>query len=109
MIQDAQGHNLTGASTEAAAAYEDAIRAVNLVCGDAIGSFDKARAAAPDFVMAHLGKAWLLTMANDPALLVQAAALVETARPLTLNEREQTHLAAVSRQVDGDRDRKSVV
>ena len=103
MIQDAQGHNLTGASTEAAAAYEDAIRAVNLVCGDAIGSFDKARAAAPDFVMAHLGKAWLLTMANDPALLLQAQSLVETARTLALNEREAAHLAALSHLVQGAR------
>jgi tetratricopeptide (TPR) repeat protein len=103
MNQDAQGHFLSGATPEAVAAYDDAVRAFNIVYGDAIGSFDAARAAAPECAMAHLGKAWLLTMANDPALLVQARALLDTARPLTLNEREKVHFKALSRQVEGDR------
>lgn len=103
MIQDAQGHSLSGASTEAATAYDEAVRAMNLVCGDAVGSFDKARAAAPDLVMAHLGKAWLLSMANDPGLLLQAEALVDTARTLQMNEREAAHLAALSHLVEGAR------
>jgi tetratricopeptide (TPR) repeat protein len=103
MNQDAQGHSLSGTTPEAVAAYDEAVRAFTIVYGDAIGSFDAAREAAPDFAMAHLGKAWLLIMANDPALLVQAAALVETARQLTLNEREQAHLMAVSCAIDGDR------
>jgi tetratricopeptide (TPR) repeat protein len=103
MNQDAQGHSLSGATPEAVAAYDEAVRAFNIVCGDAIGSFDAARQAAPEFAMAHLGKAWLLTMANDPKLLIQAKALLDTARPLKLNEREKTHLKAVSHQVEGDR------
>ena len=57
MIQDAQGHRLSGATTAAVAAYDDAVRAFNLVHGDAVSLFDTARQAAPDFVMAHLGKA----------------------------------------------------
>ena len=103
MNHDAQGHSLSGATPDAVAAYDDAVRAFNIVYGDAVGSFDAARAAAPEFAMAHLGKAWLLTMANDPALLVQAKALLDTARPLTLNERENVHLKALSHQVEGDR------
>src|SRR5216683_145725 len=75
MIQDAQGHQLSGATAEAAAG----------------------------FAMAHLGKAWVYTVANDPGLRTQAAALVETARPLTSNEREQAHLAALSHLVQGSR------
>src|SRR5713101_10029194 len=96
MIQDAQGHHLSGATEAAVTVYDQAVRAFNLVHGDAIGLFDAARQAAPDFAMAHLGKAWVFTVANDPGLRIQAAALVETARPLTLNEREQAHLAALS-------------
>ncbi len=96
MIQDAQGHRLSGATAEAVAAYDGAVRAFNLVHGDAIGLFDAAREAAPDFAMAHLGKAWVFAVANDPLLLVKAKALVETARPLAMNEREQAHLAALS-------------
>jgi tetratricopeptide (TPR) repeat protein len=103
MNQDAQGHCLSGATPAAATAYDQAVRAFHLVCGDAIGSFDAARETSPEFVMAHLGKAWLLTMANDPGLLKQAQALVETARNLTLNEREQAHLAALSHFVQGAR------
>ena len=104
MIQDAQGHHLTSATTEAGAAYDQAVRAFNLVCGDAVGLFDTARESAPEFAMAYLGKAWVFALANDPGLLTQAKALVETVQPLTLNEREQAHLAALSRLVQSARE-----
>jgi hypothetical protein len=103
MVEDAQEHRLSGATDEAVTAYNDAIRAFVLVHGDAIGRFDAARQAAPTFAMAHLGKAWVFTLANDPGLMAEAAALVETVRPLTLNEREQAHLAALSHAVIGAR------
>ena len=104
MVQDAQGHHLSGATTEAGAAYDQAVRAFNLVCGDAVGLFDRARESAPEFAMAYLGKAWVFALANDPGLLTQAKALVETVRPLTLNEREQAHLAALSHLVQSARE-----
>jgi tetratricopeptide (TPR) repeat protein len=103
MIQDAQGHRLSGATQAAAAAYDQAVRAFNLVHGDAIALFDTARQAAPDFAMAHLGKAWVFAVANDPGLLTRAKNLVEAARLLPLNEREQAHLAALSHVVQGAR------
>ncbi len=103
MTQDAQGHYLSGATAEAVTAYDQAVRAFNLVHGDSIVLFDAAHEAAPDFAMAYLGKAWVLGLANDPGLMTQAAALVETARPLRLNEREQAHLAALSHLVEGAR------
>jgi tetratricopeptide (TPR) repeat protein len=103
MLQDAQEHRLSGATKETVTTYNDAIRAFLLVHGDAIGQFDTVRQAAPDFAMAHLGKAWVLTLANDPGLVTQAQTLVETVRPLTLNEREQAHLAALSHAVQGAR------
>jgi tetratricopeptide (TPR) repeat protein len=103
MIQDAQGHYLSGATAEAVTAYDAAVRAFNLVHGDAVGLFDVAREAAPDFAMAHLGKAWVFTVANDPLLRTQAAELVETARPLRLNEREQAHFAALTHLMQGAR------
>jgi tetratricopeptide (TPR) repeat protein len=103
MIQDAQGHHLSGATETAIAAYDQAVRAFNLVHGDAIGLFDAAREAAPDCAMAHLGKAWVFTVANDPGLRTRAEALVETARKLNLNEREEGHLAALSHLCQGAR------
>jgi len=102
-MQDAQGHHLSGATEAAAAAYDDAVRAFNLVHGDAVGLFDAAREMAPDFVMAHLGKAWVFAVANDPGLMTKAAALVGTARSLPLNEREEAHFGALSHLVQGAR------
>jgi tetratricopeptide (TPR) repeat protein len=103
MIQDAQGHRLSGATEAAVTAYDQAARAFNLVYGDAVGLFDAARETAPDFAMAYLGTAWVFAVANDPGLLTRAKSLVETARPLRLNEREQAHLAALSHVVEGGR------
>src|SRR6202045_5406749 len=103
MIQDAQGHHLSGPTEAAVTAYDQAVRALNLVHGDAIGLFEEACQAAPDFAMAYLGKAWVFALANDPGLLTRAKSLVETARPLTLNEPEQAHLAALTHLVQGSR------
>ena len=52
MIQDAQGHRLSGATQGSVTAYDQAVRAFNLVHGDAIGLFEEACRAAPDFAMA---------------------------------------------------------
>ncbi len=103
IVEDAQGHRLSGATLAAATAYDQAVRAFNLVHGDAVALFDAAREAAPQFAMAHLGKAWVFTVANDPGLSVRAAALVEIARTLALNEREEAHLVALSHLCQGAR------
>jgi len=103
MTEDAQGHHLTGATGPAAEIYNEAARAFHLVHGDAVGLFDKARDMAPGFAMASLGKAWVLALANDPGLMTQARLLVEAVRPLSLDEREQTHLVALSHLVAGAR------
>jgi tetratricopeptide (TPR) repeat protein len=95
MVKDAQGQPVTGATEEAVALYDAAARAMNLACGDVIGLFDRARAAAPDFVMAHLGKAWSFALARDPAFAGTLESLLATAASLTMNEREQGHLAAL--------------
>lgn len=103
MSQDAQGHHLSGATAAAVADYDLAVRAFNLVHGDAVGLFEAARQAAPGFAMANLGKAWVFAVANDPGLLTQARALVDAVRSLSLNEREHAHLAALSHLVQGAR------
>jgi len=103
MTQDAQGHALSGATAASVDAYDQAVRAFNLVHGDAVGLFDQAREAAPEFAMAHLGKAWVFVVANDPGLRLRAQALVDTAQSLTLNEREEAHLLALSQLCQGAR------
>ena len=103
MNQDAQGHHLSGATGAAVADYDRAVRAFNLVHGDSVGLFEAARQAAPDFAMAQLGEAWVFAVANDPGLLTRARAWPMPARSLTLNEREEAHLAALSHLVRGAR------
>jgi tetratricopeptide (TPR) repeat protein len=103
MSEDAYGHSLSGATAEAATAFDAAVRAYNLVYGDAVGLFDGACAAAPAFAMAYLGKAWVFAVANDPGLLRKAEALVDDVKPLALNEREGAHLAALVHLVGGAR------
>ncbi len=86
MVQDAQGHYFSGATAEAATTYDQAVRAFNLVHGDAIGLFDEAREAAPEFAMAYLGKAWVFALANDPGLMTQGRGLGRN-RPALDDER----------------------
>jgi hypothetical protein len=48
MIQDAYRHHLSGPTNAAVTAYDDAVRTLNLVRGNAIGLFDAAHLTAPD-------------------------------------------------------------
>jgi tetratricopeptide (TPR) repeat protein len=103
MLRDAQGHEISGATAEAVEHLDRAIRAFTLVYGDAIGHYDAARQAAPALVMAHLGKAWPMALANDPKLNPTARSLLATAQTLPMNERERAHAAALAHAVDGHR------
>src|SRR5512144_449831 len=102
-MRDAQGQELSGATTEAAGYVDRAVRAFTLIYGDAAGAYDAALRSAPELVMAYLGKAWPLVLANDPTMAVQAQALLEDARQLPMNDRERAHLAALSHAVIGHR------
>lgn len=103
MIPDAQGHALSGATTESANQFDEAVRAFTLSYGDAMGTFEAARKAEPGFAMAHLGKAWMFASANDAILMPQAKQLLEAVRALPLNEREQAHAAALAHAIEGHR------
>ena len=103
MLKDAQGQTMSGATAEAVALYDQASRAFHLGYGNAIGLFDAAREAAPGLVMAHLGKAWMFTMTNDPIFAAQARALLDATADLALNPREQGHCAALELALAGSR------
>jgi len=103
MIKDAQGQSVSGATGESVALYDRAVRAYNTGYGDAVGLFDAARDASPDFAMAHLGEAWLLAVASDPWFAGKARELVRNAEDLTMNDRERSHLAALRQAIDGAR------
>src|SRR3989442_712931 len=71
-MRDAQGYELSGATTEAVGYFDRAVRAFALIYGDASGLYDAALKASPEFVMAYLGKAWPLSLANDPLMAASA-------------------------------------
>ena len=102
-MRDAQGHQLSGATMEAIGHFDQAVRAFTLLYGDALRLYEAARNAAPEFVMAYFGKAWPLSLANDPQLNIKARVLLDGARDLPMNERECAHLAALSHAVKGHR------
>jgi tetratricopeptide (TPR) repeat protein len=102
-MQDAQGQSISGATAEAVAHYIQGARAFNLGYGDAPVLLDAAREASPNFVMAHLTKAWMFALANDPSVLVHARSLVQTAASLDMNERERGHVTALQQVLTGAR------
>lgn len=101
MKRDAQGHELSAATAEAASRIDAAVRAYTLAYGDPVAHFDAAREAAPGCAMAELGKAWVLAMSNDPAGVKSARAAVDDIRNLPMNEREGIHLAALEHAASG--------
>jgi tetratricopeptide (TPR) repeat protein len=103
MLSDAEGHNLSGATLEAIGYLDRAVRAFTLVYGDTLGFYEDGLKAAPHLVMAHLGKAWALSLGNDPVLAAKARAVLDLVRDLPRNERENAHLAALTHAVDGHR------
>ena len=80
MQKDAQGHSVSDATADAIEAIDQAVRAFTLVHGDAIKLYDTARELAPGCAMAHLGKAWIFALANDPVMTGLGRPLLATAR-----------------------------
>ena len=68
MIKDAQEQAVSGATMETVARFDQAVRAYNSGFGDALGLCDAVLEASPGFVMAHVTKAWMFALANDPGL-----------------------------------------
>lgn len=103
MPQDAQGHAVSGATTEAVALYDQAVRAASLGHGDAMGALDAAIEAAPDFAMPRIAKGWLFALSRDPLLAPRARGAAKDAAALPLNDRERSHLAALEKAATGAR------
>ncbi|MCU7806043.1 MAG: tetratricopeptide repeat protein [Candidatus Thiodiazotropha sp. (ex Lucinoma borealis)] len=102
MMIDLQGNSLSGATATAVALYDQAVHAFNIYRGDPIVLLDEAINAAPDFAMAHITKAHLFGLATEPAATTEAKAIIGRLKNLSLNEREASHVAAISLMLDGE-------
>jgi hypothetical protein len=99
---DRQGLPLSGASPEAARLFDQALRELNLYRGDPLGTIDRALAMTPEFVMAHVLKAYLFGLATEPGAAAEARAIVAGAGGLAMDERERSHLVALDHMLRGD-------
>src|SRR5579863_5278340 len=103
MTKDAQGEIVAGAHTEPITLFDQAVRAFCPVYSDPLSLVDAALKISPDFAMAHLTKAWMLALPNDPGLASIARKIIDGADGLAMNERERAHHAAVELAAAGSR------
>ena len=102
MDSDRQGNRVSGASPEAISPFDQAVSEFNVYRGDPVATVDRALAAAPRFVMAHILKAYLLGLAVEPQATAQAIEIVAGARGLQMDEREASHLAVLDQLLKGN-------
>lgn len=102
MISDRQGNRVSGATPEAIAHFDQALGEFNLYRGDPVATVDRALGAAPNFVMAHALKAYLLALATEPQATAQASQIVAGARGLPMDERERSHVRILDELLRGN-------
>jgi hypothetical protein len=99
--RDSLGLALTGASAQSLADYEAALHQFQCYIEDPVATVDRALAASPALVMAHVLKAYLHLLGTEPLAIAVARGCHETASKLPANAREQGHVAAVGHLVEG--------
>ncbi len=102
MITDRQGNPVSSATREAAQHFDQAVGEFNLYRGDPVATADRALGAAPEFVMAHVLKAYLYGLATEPQATAEARKIVEQARSLAADAREASHLAILDHLLVGN-------
>ena len=108
MNTDRQGNVMSGASREAVALFDDAVRAFNIYRGDPVALVDQAIESAPQFSMAYLFKAHMYALATEPGAAAEALRLLDQARSLNSNEREASHLSVLEHLLAGRWQRAAV-
>lgn len=98
---DAAGYPVSGTTPDSLLAFEQAQHELRCYINDPVATVDRALAASPSMLMAHVLKAYLHLLGTEPAGLPVAGACLEAAAGLPANEREKYHLEAVRRIVGG--------
>ncbi len=101
MAQDAQGHELTGASPAAAAKFDEAVRAYTLNYGDTNAILAAVESDSPDCAMVGVLRGWLLAVSNDPAFVGRAREHLAGLDGSRMNAREQALLEAARHTAAG--------
>src|SRR4051812_26409886 len=96
-MRDTLGLEITGATPAALEHYEQALHELQCFIGDPVATIDKAIAAAPDFVMAHVFKGYLFALATEREAMAIATDCHEAASRLEGTQRERAHVAALGK------------
>ncbi len=102
---DPRGCATSGATQLALETYERALEKSLSWQSGAMEPLGAALEQAPDFVMAHVLKAWLVLSSRDPRRVRSARPVLARAAALPTNERERLHLAAIAATLDDDYER----
>lgn len=103
-MKDYRGELVSGADAAALELYEKALAELQCYSGDPMATIDAALAAAPDFVMAQVLKAYLLLGGTEAAGLPGARAAIAAGANAARTERESLHLAAAETLARGEYD-----
>jgi tetratricopeptide (TPR) repeat protein len=96
---------ISGATPAALEAFERAIAAFQSWHNGTARQLSSALREAPEFVMAHVLRAYLHLSSRDPAVLRAARPVLEYATALRANARERIHLAAIAAVLADDYER----
>jgi len=91
----------TGADGDSLETYERALRQLQCYIEDPVATVDEAIAASPEFVMAHMLKAYIHLLGTEPGDIATANACLEAATRLDQDPRERAHQQAVRYLVGG--------
>lgn len=100
-VRDNLGHTVTGATPGAVPHYQAALRQFQCYIGDPVATIDLALQESPDFVMAHVLRAYLHLLGTEPETIAIARQSHRAAAALPADQRERGHVDAVGHLVDG--------
>src|SRR5690349_19313915 len=103
--QDYRGNKISGSTPRALEAYERALAALISWRSGVEEHIDVALNEAPEFVMAHVLKAYFLLCSREPSALARSAEVHAHAVQFPANAHERLHLAAVASASVDDFDR----
>ncbi len=100
-VRDNLGLHLSGSDPDSLEHYEQGLGQFQCYAGDPLAAVDAALALRPDFVMAHVLRAYLHLLGTEPEGLAVARSSLEQAQALAADTRERGHLAAIEALLGG--------
>lgn len=102
MIRDRHLNPLAGATPAARDHFDAGCEAFALYSGDPVGAFDAAIGDSPGCAMAHLARAWCLTLATEPEAAAAARAGLAALDGQPLDDRAAGHMGALRAALAGE-------